>query len=430
MTEAKPKKKTAAKQLAAPAAKKAASPRTKEAAPIAAPSGPATGVHHLAPASGATHAKKRVGPRSGLGPRQDGRTRAQGREVPLGVPHKRGFEGGQMPLHRRVPEARLPQPVPGEYDVVNLDSLGAASRPDTSHARGPARARPVREAREPVKILGRGEIEQGAHGARAQVQRQGRGEDREGRRTAEVIETGRSGRELDVRILAETSSPSPICASGSASRSRCWRSTGSARTFRRPGVNADGAGRVFTPQAGDAVRPLRHVLGRQPVGGCRSSRSASCRTSARRSSCSSCTVVWPYLERLSKEGELGRRKITQYTRYGTILLSVFQSPGIALFLEKQQLPVGSVPRPPRDPGAGFLLMTVLTLTTGTRLRHVARRADHRARHRQRHVAHHLRGHRRRPAARDRRALRQSATGRARRSSRCSRSCCFMSSSSR
>ena len=41
------------------------------------------------------------------------------------------------------------------------------------------------------------------------------------------------------------------------------------------------------------------------------------------------TVVWPYLERLSKEGELGRRKITQYTRYGTILLSVVQALGIA-----------------------------------------------------------------------------------------------------
>ena len=46
------------------------------------------------------------------------------------------------------------------------------------------------------------------------------------------------------------------------------------------------------------------------------------------------TVVWPYLERLSKEGELGRRKITQYTRYGTIFLSVVQAMGIAVFLER------------------------------------------------------------------------------------------------
>ena len=47
------------------------------------------------------------------------------------------------------------------------------------------------------------------------------------------------------------------------------------------------------------------------------------------------TVVWPYLEKLSKEGEMGRKKITQYTRYGTVLLSFIQATGIALWLEKQ-----------------------------------------------------------------------------------------------
>src|SRR6202012_3255376 len=46
------------------------------------------------------------------------------------------------------------------------------------------------------------------------------------------------------------------------------------------------------------------------------------------------TVVWPYLERLQKEGELGRRKITQYTRYLTILLSIVQSLSMAVTLEK------------------------------------------------------------------------------------------------
>ena len=55
------------------------------------------------------------------------------------------------------------------------------------------------------------------------------------------------------------------------------------------------------------------------------------------------TVVWPYLERLSKEGELGRRKITQYTRYGTIVLSVVQALGIALFLERQTNVAGGLP---------------------------------------------------------------------------------------
>src|SRR5919198_2620953 len=76
------------------------------------------------------------------------------------------------------------------------------------------------------------------------------------------------------------------------------------------------------------------------------------------------TVVWPYLERLSKEGELGRRKITQYTRYGTILLSIIQSLGIAVFLERQTKIAGGLPLVYQT-GIAFRLMTVLSLTTGT-----------------------------------------------------------------
>jgi preprotein translocase subunit SecY len=75
------------------------------------------------------------------------------------------------------------------------------------------------------------------------------------------------------------------------------------------------------------------------------------------------TVVWPYLEKLSKEGELGRRKITQYTRYGTVLLSIIQSTAIAAYLEKTTLS-GNF-KIVDSPGIGFKLMTVLTLTTGT-----------------------------------------------------------------
>ena len=74
-------------------------------------------------------------------------------------------------------------------------------------------------------------------------------------------------------------------------------------------------------------------------------------------------VVWPYLEKLSKEGELGRRKITQYTRYGTILLSVVQSLGIAVYLEGLTLTEGY--HIVSHPGIAFKAMTVLTLTTGT-----------------------------------------------------------------
>src|SRR5688572_17667460 len=75
-------------------------------------------------------------------------------------------------------------------------------------------------------------------------------------------------------------------------------------------------------------------------------------------------VVWPYLERLSKEGELGRRKITQYTRYGTIGLAIVQALGIAIFLERNTDMAGGLPLV-YNTGWGFRLMTVLTLTTGT-----------------------------------------------------------------
>src|SRR6266702_1168844 len=69
-------------------------------------------------------------------------------------------------------------------------------------------------------------------------------------------------------------------------------------------------------------------------------------------------VVFPYLERLQKEGELGRQKITQYTRYLTIALSIIQSLTIAGTLQSQ-------PNLVYHPGPAFVLMTVLTLTTGS-----------------------------------------------------------------
>jgi preprotein translocase subunit SecY len=76
------------------------------------------------------------------------------------------------------------------------------------------------------------------------------------------------------------------------------------------------------------------------------------------------TVVWPYLERLSREGELGRRKITQYTRYLTGALAIIQAMSIAIFLERQTNIQGGLPLV-YNTGWGFRLLTVLTLTTGT-----------------------------------------------------------------
>jgi preprotein translocase subunit SecY len=69
-------------------------------------------------------------------------------------------------------------------------------------------------------------------------------------------------------------------------------------------------------------------------------------------------VVWPTLEKLKKEGELGRKKITEYTRWLTVVLSAFQGFGIALALQRQGSQLVS------NPGPGFVLATVLTLTTG------------------------------------------------------------------
>ncbi len=75
------------------------------------------------------------------------------------------------------------------------------------------------------------------------------------------------------------------------------------------------------------------------------------------------TVTIPHLERLSKEGEQGRKKITQYTRYGTILLSIIQGFGISIGLESMSSPGGAPVV--IHPGWQFRIMTVMTLTAGT-----------------------------------------------------------------
>ena len=74
------------------------------------------------------------------------------------------------------------------------------------------------------------------------------------------------------------------------------------------------------------------------------------------------TTVVPSLEQLKKEGEAGRRKITQYTRYGTVVLALFQALGIAIALEGQR--AGGLPVV-IEPGIGFKFVTVVTLVTGT-----------------------------------------------------------------
>jgi len=74
-------------------------------------------------------------------------------------------------------------------------------------------------------------------------------------------------------------------------------------------------------------------------------------------------VVVPHLEKLRKEGEQGRKKITQYTRYGTVILSIIQGFGIAIMLERMSAPTGAMIV--TSGGWGFRLLTIITLTAGT-----------------------------------------------------------------
>ena len=113
----------------------------------------------LKPAEGSTHSKKRVGRGHGTGQGTQAGRGHKGAQSRSGYSFKRGFEGGQMPLHRRVPKRGFHNPFRVEYAVVNLDALserfadGADVTPDLMRAIGL-----VRDARLPIKVLARGEV--------------------------------------------------------------------------------------------------------------------------------------------------------------------------------------------------------------------------------------------------------------------------------
>src|SRR5499427_10281315 len=117
------------------------------------------GLNNLAPPKGAKHAKKRIGRGQGSGQGKTAGRGSKGAKSRSGFRFKRGFEGGQMPLHRRVPKRGFHNPFRVEYAVVNLDTLaevfeaGSAVTPELLRERGL-----VRQSRAPIKVLGRGEI--------------------------------------------------------------------------------------------------------------------------------------------------------------------------------------------------------------------------------------------------------------------------------
>jgi large subunit ribosomal protein L15 len=116
-------------------------------------------LNSLRPPKGAKHPKKRVGRGMGSGHGKTAGRGTKGAKSRSGFRHKRGFEGGQMPLHRRVPKRGFHNPFRIEYAVVNLDTLaevfdaGSSVTPELLRERGL-----VREARVPIKVLGRGEL--------------------------------------------------------------------------------------------------------------------------------------------------------------------------------------------------------------------------------------------------------------------------------
>src|SRR5207248_407952 len=113
-------------------------------------------LNNLRPPHGATHAKKRVGRGQGSGQGKTASRGSKGAKSRSGFRFKRGFEGGQMPLHRRVPKRGFHNPFRVEYAVVNLDTLadvfdaGSEVTPDLLRERGL-----VRSSHAPVKVLGR-----------------------------------------------------------------------------------------------------------------------------------------------------------------------------------------------------------------------------------------------------------------------------------
>ena len=139
----------AARESSPPAAARAEAPVSRGPAPI--------GVQDLRPSPGATGARKRVGRGPGSGTGKTAGRGNKGQKSRSGYHHLRGFEGGQMPLHRRVPKRGFTNIFRVVYDVVNISDL---DRFDAGESVNPQKLaeRRLAHGRRPVKILGDGEL--------------------------------------------------------------------------------------------------------------------------------------------------------------------------------------------------------------------------------------------------------------------------------
>ncbi len=113
---------------------------------------------NLKPPKGAKHAKKRIGRGPGSGHGKTASRGHKGAKSRSGFKFKRGFEGGQMPLHRRVPKRGFHNPFRVEYAVVNLDTLGLRFEAGTTVTPERLRENGLVGGRQMVKILARGEV--------------------------------------------------------------------------------------------------------------------------------------------------------------------------------------------------------------------------------------------------------------------------------
>jgi large subunit ribosomal protein L15 len=114
---------------------------------------------HLRPPDGAVKERKRVGRGPGSGNGKTAGRGHKGAQSRSGYKRKRGFEGGQMPLHRRLPKRGFINPFRTEFAVVNLDQLAARFEAGAAVTVDALRERGLVPAGVPVKVLGRGEID-------------------------------------------------------------------------------------------------------------------------------------------------------------------------------------------------------------------------------------------------------------------------------
>src|SRR5687767_15445030 len=115
-------------------------------------------LNNLRPPKGAKHAKRRVGRGPGSGHGKTASRGHKGAKSRSGHRFKRGFEGGQMPLHRRVPKRGFHNPFRVAYEVVNLDTLGERFEAGTVVTPDLLRERRLVAGQAPIKVLARGEI--------------------------------------------------------------------------------------------------------------------------------------------------------------------------------------------------------------------------------------------------------------------------------